>query len=84
MLSDWFVWDSGFALLFVIFGIGVWLVSSSEEVGGRVKRPKLLGFGVSLLSCIELGLGGVVSGFLFLLFSYVLEFWLFRLRNRKV
>lgn len=83
--TDFFMWDAGVALLYTVLGVCLWLICSSEDLRYKIKHPKFVGFGVSLLSCFSLGLYAVVPGFTFLLVSYSMEYWYFKLnRNRNI
>lgn len=83
---DWtnlFNWNATTALVYSFIGVAVWISCSGSDLRDKIKHPKLVGLAASLWSCFELGLYAIVPAFVFLIFSYALEFWFFKLVKGK-
>ena len=80
--SNWLSWDAGTALLYTIVSLGVYVICKTEDLRHSVKHPFLVGLSVSLLSCFSLGLYAIVPGFTYVMLTYTLDFWVYKL-NKK-
>lgn len=83
--SMWLSWDYGIVLVSAIFGIFTWLICLTKDLVIKVKSPKLVGAGITLMSGAIGGLGFVsfVSLGLYCVLVWVLEFWYYKLKSSR-